>query len=94
MKANLEIMYLKKKSDLRLILAVGLICTSFFCVIQYSITYVFKNKLPTVVYLSGSYGGINSIEEYLIIISLFIHRCPFFLYGLLTVRDIDFKLYM
>ena len=77
MKASLPVMYEKKKNDLKLILAVSLVCTSFFCLTRGIIYFVFTEKIPdTIDYAIGKHN-VNGVEIYLVLIYLFLYKWPY-----------------
>ena len=92
MKTGLNSMYLKKKDDVRFILIVSFICGTIFNLFLPFARHKFED--PAVIYHTGYYHNEKDIRIYLILTFLFLFNLPYFIYGLVTVRNIDFKLYM
>ena len=92
MKTGLNSMYLKKKDDVRFILIVSFICVTIFTLFNPLARYKFED--PAVIYHTGYYHKEPNMKIYLILIFLFLFNLPYFIYGLVTVRNIDVKLYM
>ena len=94
LRTNLNVMYEKKKQDLRLILIIGLISTSVFVVFQSIIDLEFREQTLYYVNYTKDYKKMNIVTFYALLFLYTVYKLPYYLYAIVTIRNIDFKLYL
>ena len=91
MKTNFHIMYDKKKNDIRFVLIVSVVCLALFFTLYPINKYLFTD--PINIAITENYEE-NDENVILVMVFLFVYYLPYSIYALLTVKNIDFKLYM